>query len=214
VIPALDAEGTIRACINSLAGVGEIIVVDGGSSDGTVETAIEAGAKVISSNRGRGLQLRAGADAARGEWLLFLHADTVLEPAWPAAAARHMRQQPLRAGYFRLRLRSSDWRARLVERAVAWRCRLFALPFGDQGLLIARSLYDRAGGFEPVPLMEDVLLARRLGRRHLVSIDATAATSADRWERDGWARRSLRNLLVLMLHAAGASPDRLARLYR
>ena len=193
---------------------GEIIVVDGCSADDTREAAADAGATVITSARGRGVQLRRGVEAAQREWLLFLHADTVLEPGWTVSACNHLIQRPDRAGYFRLELRSRDWRARLVEQWVGLRCRLFALPFGDQGLLISRRLYDELGGFPPVPLMEDVALVRRLGRDRLTPLDAAARTSAERWERDGWARRSLRNLALLLLYLGGVSPQRLERRYR
>lgn len=193
---------------------GEIIVVDGGSADGTREAAAEAGATVVPSPRGRGAQLHRGAEAAQGEWLLFLHADTVLAPGWTEPACNHLLLSPGSAGYFRLELRSCDWRARLVEQWVSLRCRLFSLPFGDQGLLIPKRLYDELGGFEPVPLMEDVALVRRLGRARLTPLGAAAWTSAARWERDGWARRSLSNLVLLLRYLAGSSPERLARRYR
>ena len=104
-------------------------------------------------------------------------------------------------------------RARRLERLVGWRCRVLALPYGDQGLLLPRALLEAAGGIRPLPLMEDVDLVRRLGRRRLVALDAAAFTSAARWERDGWYRRSLRNLCCLTLYAAGVPPRLIARIY-
>jgi hypothetical protein len=91
--------------------------------------------------------------------------------------------------------------------------KLLALPYGDQGLLISRALYDAVGGYRPLPLMEDVDLVRRLGRRRLAVLPATATTSAERWRRDGWARRSARNLACLALHRMGMSEERVARIY-
>lgn len=192
----------------------EIVVADGGSIDGTREWARAAGAIVIVASRGRGVQLAAGVAIARQPWLLLLHADTTLGPGWVAVAKAHIANGPARAGYFRFALASADPRARWLEQAVAWRCRLFALPYGDQGLLIHRDLLRAVGGIRPLPLMEDVDLARRLGRRRLRALPADAVTSAEKWERDGWRRRSLRNLLCLTLWFAGVPPGELLRLYK
>jgi glycosyltransferase involved in cell wall biosynthesis len=161
---------------------------------------------------GRGAQLAAGAAAARGDWLLFLHADTRLGPGWQAALVAAMRD-PDRAGYFRLRLDDAAPAARRLERAVAWRCRALALPYGDQGLFISRALYDAVGGFRPLPLMEDVDLVRRLRRRRLRPLDADAVTSAERFRREGYLRRSAKNLSLLALWHLGVGEERLARLY-
>lgn len=213
VIPTLNASGTLAACIASLREADEITVVDGGSSDETIATAEASGATVIRSPRGRGAQLHLGAVAARGDWLLFLHADTMLAPGWREAADVHMASRPHEAGFFRFRLDCGDWRARLLEAAVALRTALLRLPYGDQGLLLPRSLYDDLGGFRPLPLMEDVDLVRRIGRARLQALAVDAVTSAERWRRDGWLRRSSRNLLCLMLYNVGIPPTRLAELY-
>ena len=106
-----------------------------------------------------------------------------------------------------------DRQARLVERGVGLRASFLGLPYGDQGLLIPRTLYEAIGGYAPLPLMEDVDLVRRLGRSRLRILDADAVTSTERWERDGWLRRSARNLICLGLYGAGVSPERIARLY-
>ena len=214
MIPALNAARRIGAVLEAVAAAGERIVVDGGSTDATAALARAAGARVLSAPRGRGGQLAAGAAAARRPWLLLLHADTVLTAEWPAAAARLIAAGSARAGYFRLRLDSPDRRARRLERAVALRCRMLALPYGDQGLLIHRDLLAAVGGIRPLPLMEDVDLVRRLGRARLCALDAAAVTSAERWERDGWLWRSARNLTCLAGWFAGIPPSRLARWYR
>ncbi len=203
------------AALRGAAIVKETVVVDGGSSDDTLAVAQAAGARVMTAKRGRGAQLAAGAAASSGQWLLFLHADCRLEPGWeprvraflalPGAAER--------AGYFDLALDDGAPAARRLERIVAWRCRWLALPYGDQGLLIARNLYDRAGGFAPVPLMEDVDLARRLGRARLARIGGRCIASARRYRRDGYWRRSARNLCCLALYLCGLPPDRILRLY-
>jgi rSAM/selenodomain-associated transferase 2 len=208
VIPALNAATSLPATLASVAGADEVVVVNGGSDDGTADMAACLGARVISAPRGRGAQLVAGVASARGEWLLLLHADTRLEPSWRQTAIG-----PEQAGYFRFALDSNDPRARRLERAVAWRCRILALPYGDQGLLIHRDLLASVGGVHPLPLMEDVDLVRRLGRRRLVALDAAAITSAAKWQRQGWYRRSLWNLACLTLYFAGVPPRLIARLY-
>ena len=113
----------------------------------------------------------------------------------------------------RFALDDSSDQARRLERLVAWRCRRMALPYGDQGLLISRALYDQVGGFRPLPLMEDVDLVRRLGRARLRGLEVAAVTSAEKWRRDGWRRRSARNLACLSLWYLGVPPKVIAKVY-
>ena len=173
------------------------------------------GARFIAAPRGRGVQLAAGAGAAAGDWLLFLHADCRLSSDWGAAVAAFLAapEATSRAGYFDFALDDAARAARRLERIVAWRCRVMALPYGDQGLLIARSLYRAVGGFAPLPLMEDVDLVRRLGRRRLARIGAQCISSPRRYRREGYWRRPLRNLFCLLLYFAGVPPDRIVRIY-
>jgi rSAM/selenodomain-associated transferase 2 len=217
VIPALNAAAALPATLAALDGQpAEVIVVDGGSTDATAAVSRDHGAQVVAAPRGRGVQLAAGVAAARGPWLLLLHADTSLAPGW-VAAVRAAMAEPGRAGFFRFALDDDAPAARRLERAVAWRCRVLALPYGDQGLLIHRDLLDTVGGIRPLPLMEDVDLVRRLvrrgGRARLVALDAAAVTSAERWRRDGYARRSARNLACLSLWFIGVPPRIIVRLY-
>lgn len=221
VIPTLDAVATLRATIAALAeapsgALGEIIVSDGGSADATREVADSAGARAIMAQRGRGAQLAVGAAAASGDWLLFLHADTRLAPGWSAQASAFMADpaNAARAAAFAFALDDPAPQARRLERAVAWRCRVFGLPYGDQGLLIARGFYEQLGGYRAIPLMEDVDLVRRVGRARMTMLPARAVTSAERWRRDGWYRRSARNLACLSLWFLGVPPATIARLYR
>jgi rSAM/selenodomain-associated transferase 2 len=209
VLPTLNAEATLPACLAAIGDADEIVVADGASADGTRAAAEANGARVIDVLRGRGLQLRAGAAAAQGDWLLFLHADTILGAGWRAAVDAHAEAAPDEAACFRFRLDDAGWQARLIERGVAAR----RFPYGDQGLLISRALYDALGGYRPLPLMEDVDLVRRIGTRRLRLLDISATTSAQRWRRNGWFRRSARNLGLLALYRLGASPERLAKLY-
>lgn len=214
VVPTLNAAAVLPAALAALGEGVRVVVSDGGSADGTPEAARAAGAVVVEGPRGRGTQIAAGIAAVRSPWLLLLHADTRLAPGWAAAAAAHMRAAPGRAGYFRFTLDSADPRARRLERAVAWRCRVLALPYGDQGLLVARGVLEDVGGMRALPLMEDVDLVGRLGRHRLAALPADAVTSAARWERDGWRRRSARNLMCLALWRAGVPPSWIARAYR
>ena len=218
VIPTLNAAGTLAGCLDcrrEAAGV-EIIVVDGGSGDETLAVARRRKARVATAPRGRGGQLRAGAATTGRPWLLFLHADTQLQPGWSEAVARWTCRPQARESFavFRFKLDDAGWRARLLERLVQARVTLLRLPYGDQGLLIHRDLYDRVGGYSAdLPLMEDVDLVRRLGAARLSVLDAAAVTSAARWRRDGWLRRSLRNLTCLALFRLGVAPRWIARFY-
>jgi len=213
VIPTLNAARTLPEMFNALGPMAEIVVADAGSTDSTPIVAEAHGARVLQAPRGRGSQIAAGIAAATQDWILVLHADTRLQPGWRAAAADHMRTHPTKAAYFSFALDSEDPRARRLERMVAWRCRVLALPYGDQGLLIHRDLLAQVGGMRPLPLMEDVDLIRRLGRGNLRALDATALTSAEKWQRDGWYRRSARNLCCLALWFAGVPPRMIARIY-
>lgn len=219
VIPTLDAAGTLARTLAALAPaaveglVREVVVADGGSGDATVEIAEDAGARVVRAERGRGVQLRAGCRAGKGAWLMMLHADTWLEPGWERAAVAHVARGPEAAGYFRFALDAAGTRPRLWEAGVALRCRAFALPYGDQGLLLSRALYDAVGGYPAWPLMEDVAIARALGRVRLQPLAARAITSAAKFERDGYLRRSARNWGLLARYFAGRDPERQARRY-
>lgn len=219
VVPTLDAAPVLPATLSRVRTASfpvEIVVADGGSGDATRRLATEAGAVVVETTPGRGEQLRAGAEMARGDWLLFLHADTVPATGWTAAVAGFVAEPDNvgRAAVFRFALDDPHPAARRVERLARWRARTLALPYGDQGLLIARPLYDALGGFRPLPLMEDVDLVRRLGRRRLVELPVDALTSTARYRRDGWWRRPLRNLACLSLWHLGVPARAIVRLYR
>ncbi|MEM9009652.1 MAG: TIGR04283 family arsenosugar biosynthesis glycosyltransferase [Pseudomonadota bacterium] len=218
LIPTLDAMAGIGPCLGALAEgvteglIREVIFADGGSSDAVAEVADEVGAVLVTAARGRGRQLAAGARMARGEWLMVLHADTVLAPGWAAAVRSHLATRPGKAGWGRLRF---DQAGVLPGFVAAWanvRARYLGLPYGDQGLLLPRTLYDRVGGYREIALMEDVAIARAL-RGHLVPLPVTAITSAARFERDGWLRRGWRNLSTLALYFAGRDPEALALRY-
>ncbi|MEM6634342.1 MAG: TIGR04283 family arsenosugar biosynthesis glycosyltransferase [Pseudomonadota bacterium] len=219
VIPTRNAEATLPATLASLmpgleAGlIREVVVTDAGSSDATQRIAEAAGATVVSGPPGRGGQLQRGARTARGDWLFFLHADSVLGPDWTRPTAALVRSEEMTAGYFDLQFDAHGFAPALVARWANIRSRAFGLPYGDQGLLIRRTHYDAVGGYSDQPLMEDVDMARRVGRRALRSLGTHLTTGADRYLRDGWLRRSLANGWLLTQFLAGVSPERLARKY-
>lgn len=217
VIPVLNAERALPGCLAALmegleAGlIRELVISDGGSSDATVRIAEEVGAVVVTGPASRGGQLRRGVEAAQGEWLLLLHADTQLAPGWTDAVIAHMQGQG--AAYFRLAFASSALAGRFVAGWANLRSRWFGLPYGDQGLLISRAQLDAIGGVPDQPLMEDVALARAL-RGQLHALPVIARTSAERYGTEGWCRRGCRNLWTLARYLAGSDPERLAQDYR
>ena len=224
VIPTLNEERSLASTLTSLVPaaveglVSEVVIVDGGSSDHTLAIAEESGAEIVKSAKGRGVQLAEGAKVAKNEWLLFLHADTVLSDGWMREAslfidAVNSGERREGAAAFRFALDDIGMKPRLLEGLVAFRCAFFRLPYGDQGLLIPKRLYNQVGGYHPVPIMEDVDLVRRLGRRRIFPLHTQAVTSAVRFKKDGYAFRSLRNILCQVLFSCRVPHDYIARLY-
>ena len=225
ILPTLNAQSGLEPTLTSLMPgvmsglIKQLVIADGGSEDRTLAIADEAGADVVRAAKGRGNQLAAGAREARAEWLLFLHADTLLEPGWELEVqqfldeARAARDDE-RVACFRFRLNDRRTAARFLERVVSLRCAIFGLPYGDQGLLISKRHYEKIGGFKPIPLMEDVDIVRRIGRQRMSVMGRAAVTSAERYQRDGYLRRMLRNLSCLTLWFFGVSPERIERLYK
>ncbi len=218
VIPALNAAATLPATLAALVSADaierEMVVVDGGSDDGTPALAETLGARVIAASKGRGGQLAAGAAATEAPWLLFLHADTRLQAGWSGDVLAFAGDAANRdkAAVFRFALDDRADGARRLERLVAWRTRVLGLPYGDQGLLISRALYDDIGGFRALPLMEDVDIVRRLGRTRLLTLPSAAVTSAKRYQ-GSYFWRSARNVTCLCLYFVGVPPRWLVRLY-
>jgi len=163
----------------------------------------------VESDRGRARQMNAGAAAARGEWLVFLHADTQLPAGWRQVI--DAADGGFSFGCFRLALDSRRLAARMVELGVRLRVWVCGLPYGDQALFVRRDQFNAIGGYADLPIMEDVDLVRRLGARgRLYSSSLPVVTSARKWEMHGWVRRSARNVWLILLYFAGVSPDRLS----
>jgi len=227
IIPTLNAQEGLANCLSALVPatvsglVRQVIIVDGGSSDATVEIADMTGATLITTPPGRGGQLRAGAEAAAHDWLLFLHGDTVLEPGWEADVSKFLKQVEGGrfggldiAAAFQFALDDFGAGARWLERMVRLRCAVFRLPYGDQGLLIHKTFYARLGGYPDVALMEDVGLVRKIGWRRMTLLHARAFTSPARYRKDGYLKRSLANLGLLSLYFLRVPPRFLARVYK
>ncbi|QEY31318.1 glycosyltransferase [Synechococcus sp. RSCCF101] len=222
IIPALDEAPRLPLLLADLAAAplpgtdSEVIVVDGGSRDATPSIARLAGATVLASAPGRGLQLDLGARRSRGDWLWFLHADCRLPPGWaPAVAAcLHGDAAQHRAWCFDLAVEGAGWSLRLLELAVGLRTRLLHRPYGDQGLLLPRAFYEEVGGFRPWPLMEDLDLVQRLGRSgRIASLGLPLLCDGRRWRRHGVWRAAWLNHRLRRRWRRGLPPDQLAGLY-
>lgn len=218
VIPALDEEDTLPGILGDLERMRigrRVLVVDGGSADATVAAARAGGAEVMRSRVGRAWQMNAGAAFLTTRWLLFLHADSRLDDSSLDSIAHHVRRDPPQAGYFRLAIAHEDAFYRMIEIGQRIRERLFDLVYGDQGLLVRRDVFDAVGGYPDQPIMEDVILCRRLRRAgRLTRLPGTVATSSRRYEEEGRVRAWMRNVRTIVRFLSGADPADLAGGYR
>ena len=216
VIPTLNAEQVLPSTLESLmegvfAGViGDLVIVDGGSNDATLDIAKEVGATFFETKPSRGGQIFAGVSACKCDWVLILHADSRLSKGWaeliPAAP------DPERAYYFQLQFDAIGFAAWWVAKWANLRSKIFALPYGDQGIFIHKNLLVSLGGYPTASLMEDVILARKLGRR-LTALPIMITTSAEKYIAQGWLRRGFRNLALLFQFLLGATPEALYKKY-
>jgi rSAM/selenodomain-associated transferase 2 len=217
IIPVLNEANVIEqvlAQIHAAASI-EIIVVDGGSHDQTVEIVKALGDRVIHSAPGRAYQMNAGAEAATGEILLFLHADTYLPPGFTDLVCQTLAQPKTIAGAFSLKIDGHQPALRWVERGVNWRSRYFQMPYGDQALFLKAETFHRLGGFPELPIMEDFELVRQLRRKGKVAIaPASVLTSARRWEKLGVLRTTLLNQVIIAAYLLGVSSEKIVRWYR
>lgn len=220
VIPTLDEASVIEAAVNRLRagapdGAVQIVVADGGSADGTAAAARRCADRVVVSDRGRAVQMHAGASAAEGELLLFLHADTALPDGWfKTLIGVWSSPVPPGATAFALGLDSSAPIYRLITALGNWRARFTGVPHGDQAVACLRTDYFAVGGFPPVPIMEEYYLLPLLARRRpVIILDSRVRTSTRRYERNGPIRNALRNVALIAMFRAGVTPERLKELY-
>ncbi len=217
VIPTLEEALWLPALLADLRRVVvplDIVVADGGSLDGTLACAAAGGARTISVPRARARQMNAGARAARGEWLLFLHADARLPAlARRALLAAVVDEPELEAAVFRFAIALPRGWKQFIEFGQRLRQALYGLPYGDQGLLVRRDVFDAVGGFPDIEIMEDVEMIRRLKKRRvrIRTVPAQLVTSGRRYEHAGVVRTWLRHTALIALHLAGVSPHRLVR---
>jgi rSAM/selenodomain-associated transferase 2 len=217
IIPCLNEEKRLLDCIRSAQRLNpfEVIVVDGGSRDRTVELAEREGARVIKTSRGRGIQLQEGASASKGEILLFLHADSVIKEDIDLKA--YIRDGFI-GGFFKLRFDDPSLSFRLIEFFANMRSRLFKLPYGDQAIFVKKEVFQKIGGFRPYPFLEDIDLVLRLRKMgKLISLDIPVVVSPRRLKRGfpfSPILLSIRNVIIVLLYILGISPFKLIKLYR
>jgi rSAM/selenodomain-associated transferase 2 len=218
IVPVLNEERDLRRCLSTLGLTGgeELIVADGGSADATVSIAGQFTGKVVSSRRGRAAQMNAGAEAASGDILLFLHADCVLPAGGFGAVRRALSDEGVVAGGFWLSIEHPALRFRIIERGANLRSYLTRLIYGDQGMFLRRETFRELGGYAPIPLMEDVEISQRLRRRGRITfVGPPVRTLPRRWLREGALRTTLRDWRRALSYTMfGASPEELARRYR
>lgn len=216
IIPVLNEAASIQRVLCSLPATAvEIIVVDGGSHDQTVELARSIGVKVLQTSAGRATQMNAGARLATGEILLFLHGDTALPEQFTTLVQDTLAQPGVVAGAFDLAIAGQNLGLRWIEWTVKWRSRLLKLPYGDQALFLKAKTFHELGGFAELPIMEDFEFVRCLQAHGKIAIaPAAVVTSGRRWQRLGILRTTLLNQMVVIAYLLGVSPDRLARWYR
>ncbi|MHC5672233.1 TIGR04283 family arsenosugar biosynthesis glycosyltransferase [Nostoc sp.] len=217
IIPTLDEAGNIKEAIATTQPSKdiEVIIVDAGSQDGTVEIAQSLDIKVISSSPGRAVQMNAGAVAASGDILLFLHADTRLPTGFDNMIRTALQQPGTVAGAFNLRIDASLLSLRWVEWGVNVRSHFYQMPYGDQAIFLTKAVFQQIGGFPELLIMEDFELMRRLKSiAHIVIIPTPVVTSARRWLQKGVFKTTLLNQIVIIAYLLGISPQRICRWYR
>lgn len=214
VIPTWNEAGNLSATLESLPERAEVVVADGGSIDGTIEIARRSGASILSCEPGRARQMNRGARETRGDVLLFLHADAVLESGAAAAIEEALADPAVVGGFFRLRVRSPRAALRVAALGSNLRARALKMPYGDQGLFLRRTVYEDLGGFPDIPFLEDVSLIRLVRRKgRLAPLDITLSTGDRHWRELGVVLTTLLDWTMVGLYFVGVSPLFLAPLY-
>ncbi|PXF49034.1 Glycosyltransferase AglJ [Gracilariopsis chorda] len=219
IIPTYNESSTIsetvRAVLQRSTERLQVIVADGFSTDDTAQKARRAGARVLRVRGGRGQQLNKGAELAKAPNLLFLHADTKVPPAFDVHIKQLLQRPDVVAGAFRLHIDSNMLGIKLVQQVANWRSIFFQRPYGDQGLFITKRQFDRIGGYEPMPFLEDYQIVRTLSRHGRIAIaNSSVVTNARRWETLGVARTTFFNQVILLAYHVGIQPSILRSWYR
>jgi rSAM/selenodomain-associated transferase 2 len=216
IIPVLNEGKTIGATLRALLALAphEVIVVDGGSGDGTTDRCRELGVELLSSEPGRARQMNLGARHATGNVLLFLHADTRLPRSAFLDIANALDNPSCAGGRFDVELEGRHWMLRIVGALINMRSRTTKVGTGDQGIFVRREIFSRIGGYPDIPLMEDIAFCRALKKQGRVAcLRSRVVTSARRWEKEGVWRTIIRMWALKSLYLAGVSPERLKRFY-
>jgi len=219
IIPTLDEREHLATTLDALQDLRksghEVIVVDGGSADGTPDVASRSADRILDSPRGRALQMNAGAREAGGDLLLFLHADTLIPAASLTALVEGFPSSRSAWGRFDVRLSGRPRMLRVVENMMNIRSRLSGIATGDQAIFVRREIFEKVGGFPEIPLMEDIAISRQLKRESRPFIPhGHVVTSSRRWEENGIWSTILLMWRLRLAYALGASPADLARTYR
>lgn len=217
IIPAYREKDYLVRLLRQIAGEKdtEVIVAVPSGDEESAASAAPFDVKLVEGERGRGAQLHNGASAAKGNYLMFCHADTILPCDWRETVIKTMERPRVAGGGFRFSIDSPLFKYRLISVATNIRVAVSGLVYGDQALFTSRKIYDRIGGFRPLPVMEDVDFVGRLRKTGKIVIDdMQIKTSARRWEQDGAVNRTLLNSALIFLYLIGVSPKRLANLLK
>lgn len=216
VIPALNEEKYIEQTIRSAQNSKhvEILVVDGGSTDKTIDKAIKAGARVIHSTSGRAKQLNCGAQQAKAEFIIFLHADTKLPANYAESVQSTLYNKKYIAGAFKLSLSSKKKGMNFIAKVANWRAQIFQFPYGDQALFMKSTHFKEMKGFAEIPIMEDFELVCRLRKIGKIKIcEKKVITSARRWEKKGIIMTTLINQMMVIGYLLRIPLPNLAEFY-
>ena len=217
IIPTLNEENALPQTLAQLDNIKklEVIVVDGGSEDSTVEIAKAHGWRVLSSPTGRGVQLNYGAKASSGKMLLFLHGDTLLPDKFDDLILKTIKRKNCAAGAFSLRIDSPRTSLAIIAHCANLRSKYLQLPYGDQAIFTSRDIYSKAGGYAEVPIMEDYIFIQKIRKYGKIFIlEEPVTTSARRWQNLGVIRTTLINQLIVLGYSCGVQLPTLARWYQ
>lgn len=212
ILPTCNAEDYLVRTLSSLMPgvveglIKEVIIVDTGSTDATLEIAESTGCRIVHVDPSRGLQLWQGCREAKGDWLLILHPDSQLDSHWLSSVHQHMKAHDKQAGFFHIRFDQPSWFSRIWGEVIALRAQLLSLPGSDNGLFLSRPLYDAVGGYKDQVAFEDVTLVMTLGRARLRPLGVSLTTGFDRFHERGWFIRGLWRWISFVLYLLGMPP--------